>query len=404
MFRRRSMQALLVSELISSVGSLMSVVALPWFVLETTGSPGKMGLVLAAEAAPLALLAVNSGRVAARLGPRRTLLLCDLVWALSIGAIPVLHSAGELSLGALLALSFVAGVPWAAHYGSQDALLAEFAGGTEVGIARAKAVFQTVARLAYFLGPVLGGTLLAASSASFVLAVDAISFGVSFAIVATFVRDDRRFAADRPAVVPGGGLAFIGRERTLRLITGAQMLSQAAFMAMTAAIPALAFSAYDRNPELAGIMLGAWGGGAMLGGVFAFRWVASHDPLRLGTVAWTVQAAPLWLMVASPAPLWAVVALAVSGFGNGVRVPPIAGVATELIPNVLRPETLTVASALVLGAGFAGLLFTAPALDVLGPTAVFGALAALQSLSAALIWRLSRQRAAGRTFDVSRAS
>jgi MFS family permease len=390
------MQTLLVSELISSVGSLMSVVALPWFVLETTGSPGKMGIVLAAEAAPLALLFVASGRVAARLGPRRALLLCDFVWALTIGAIPTLHSAGALSFGLLLALSFVAGVPWAAHYGSQDALVAEL-GATQIGIAQAKAVFQTVARLAYFLGPVLGGILLAASSASVVLAVDAISFAISFAIVATFVRDKGQAVADDRVPAIAGGLAFIRRDPTLRVITGSQMLSQAAFMAMTAAIPALAFTAYEQDAELAGTLLGAWGAGAMLGGVIAFRLVGSYDPLRLGAAAWLLQAVPLWAMVASPAPAWVVAALSLSGLGNGIRVPPIAGVATELIPKALRPETLTVSSALVLGAGFAGLLLTAPAISTVGATAVFGALAAVQSVAAALIVWLTRQRPARAT-------
>ena len=57
----------------------MAVVALPGFVLVTTGSPGRMSVVLAAEAAPLALLALVSGRAATRLGARRTLLACDLL-------------------------------------------------------------------------------------------------------------------------------------------------------------------------------------------------------------------------------------------------------------------------------------------------------------------------------------
>jgi MFS family permease len=78
---RRSLIALITAEVISSLGTLMSVVALPWFVLETTGSPQQMTIVLAAEAAPLAVLALLSGRVATRLGARRTMLACDALWA-----------------------------------------------------------------------------------------------------------------------------------------------------------------------------------------------------------------------------------------------------------------------------------------------------------------------------------
>ena len=108
MLRSRSMVALTASEVISSLGSLMTVVALPWFVLETTGSPEQMGLVLAAEGAPLALFAIPSSRLAGRLGARRTLLLCDAVWVPAVAAIPVLHYAGALSFGLLLGLAFVA--------------------------------------------------------------------------------------------------------------------------------------------------------------------------------------------------------------------------------------------------------------------------------------------------------
>lgn len=70
----RAVRALVGAQVVSSLGSLMTVVALPWFVLETTGSPGRMSLVLAAQAAPLAVLALASGRVATRLGARRTML------------------------------------------------------------------------------------------------------------------------------------------------------------------------------------------------------------------------------------------------------------------------------------------------------------------------------------------
>ena len=53
---RRAVGALVVAETISVLGSRMTYLALPWFVLVTTGSPGKMSLVLAAEILPMALL------------------------------------------------------------------------------------------------------------------------------------------------------------------------------------------------------------------------------------------------------------------------------------------------------------------------------------------------------------
>ena len=65
---QRSIFALLSAEVISSLGAQMTFLALPWFVLTTTGSTTRMGIVLAAELLPIALLGIPSGAVVSRLG------------------------------------------------------------------------------------------------------------------------------------------------------------------------------------------------------------------------------------------------------------------------------------------------------------------------------------------------
>src|SRR5439155_199310 len=77
--RNRSLLALIVAEVISGVGSRMTALALPWFVLVTTHSPAKMGLVLAAELLPMGVLGVSSGSGVSRLGARTTMLVSDFV-------------------------------------------------------------------------------------------------------------------------------------------------------------------------------------------------------------------------------------------------------------------------------------------------------------------------------------
>lgn len=389
---RRSLVAVITAEVISSLGSLMSVVALPWFVLQTTGSPGRMSAVLAAEAAPLALLALVSGRVATRLGARGTLLVCDALWAPATAAIPLLHYAGALSFGVLLALSFVSGIPWAAHYGAQSAIVPELLGERTAGVAKANAVMQTASRMTYFAGPALGGALLAVIGAPAVLLVDAATFVVSFALVVAFVPRARAPVGEDPEPAAlSDGLALLRDDVVLRPVTMAQFLSQAAFMAMNAAVPVLAFTAYDRDAALAGLMLGVWGGGAMLGSVVAYRLVDGREPLRLAALAWALQAAPLWVLVASPPPAIAVLALAASGLGNGIRVPPMTGVIAARIPAALRAGTMTVAYSLVLASGFLALVAAGPVLDARGPAPVFAIVAALQTLAAALVARVARR-------------
>src|SRR5919206_151247 len=68
MLRNRSILALLAAELISNLGSRMTWLALPWFVLVTSGSATRMGIVFAVEALPIAFLGIPSGAVVQRIG------------------------------------------------------------------------------------------------------------------------------------------------------------------------------------------------------------------------------------------------------------------------------------------------------------------------------------------------
>ena len=95
--RQRSIGALVTAEIISVFGTSMTYLALPWFVLVTTGSPGKMSLVLAAEILPMAVLGIPSGLLVQRLGGRNTMLVADFARAPILASIPLLHSADMLS-------------------------------------------------------------------------------------------------------------------------------------------------------------------------------------------------------------------------------------------------------------------------------------------------------------------
>src|SRR2546425_6255311 len=66
--RDRSIAAVVLAEVASSLGTEMTWLAIPWFVLASTGSPARMGLVFAAEAAPTALLGIPGGAVVQRFG------------------------------------------------------------------------------------------------------------------------------------------------------------------------------------------------------------------------------------------------------------------------------------------------------------------------------------------------
>ena len=87
---KRAVGALVVAELISTLGSRMTYLALPWFVLVTTGSAAKMSVVLAVQILPMAILGVPSGSLVQRLGSRTAMLMADFARAPLIMALPLL--------------------------------------------------------------------------------------------------------------------------------------------------------------------------------------------------------------------------------------------------------------------------------------------------------------------------
>ena len=106
LLRDRRLLALLVAETISTTGSQMTWLALPWFVLVTTGSATKTSFVAAAELVGLAALGLPGGRLLGRVGARRTMILCDSARAPLMLVIPALHWGGGLSFEVLLATAF----------------------------------------------------------------------------------------------------------------------------------------------------------------------------------------------------------------------------------------------------------------------------------------------------------
>src|SRR5438128_3797631 len=101
--RSRPLAALLTAEVLSTTGSQMTWLALPWFVLVTTGSAKQMTLVIAAEAGGYALFGIPSGSLLERLGPQRTMRLCDAVRAplMLLAPVPAAAVAGALALSGI---------------------------------------------------------------------------------------------------------------------------------------------------------------------------------------------------------------------------------------------------------------------------------------------------------------
>jgi MFS family permease len=382
------LRALLVAEVVSTTGSQMTWLALPWFVLVTTGSPKQMSIVVAAEATAYAAFGIPSGSVLSRLGARRTMLLCDASRGPLMLLVPTLHWSGHLSLGALIAVAFLLGLLSTPYAAAQRVVVPELLGEDEHAVGQANALFQGATRLTLLAGPPLAGVLIAVIGAATVLVVDAATFGVSFLLLVLLVPRRPLTTDGEPAEDVGGvlaGVRYLLRDRLLGAWALAFFLGDAAFQIIFISIPVLVIAHYDGNPRLAGLLYGAWGGGAILGNVVSYRAFGSGAPLRRVAALLPLQVLPLWLL---PLPIPAAVLLLAnfaSGTGNGLVNPTLHARFTLRPPPDVRPKVMTASfTASALGAP-AALFGAGPAFAAFGARPVLAFAVAVQTVAMVLL-------------------
>lgn len=378
--RSRPIRALLAAEVISTTGMQMTWVALPWFVLTTTGSATRMSVVMAAEAIGLAVVGFPSGRLLAALGARRTMLLCDALRGPLMLAVPILHWADALSFTVLVAVSFALGAFGAPYFAANRLILPELLGEDEAVVSQASALFQGATRTTLLLGPVTAGVLIGAIGAPAVLVVDAATYAAALLLVALFVPRTQPVAdggdEDRGVLA---GLRWVAREPLLRAWRLALIVGDVAWQAIFVALPVLVVARYDADPRVVGVLFAAFGVGAVLGNVVAYRLVKRVDGLALIAKVALAQALPLWFLVTELPAAGAVAALLVSGLANGVINPSLHAIVTLRIPPPLRPTVMTGLMTLYALAMPIGILGAGPLLDAFGVDPVFALCAAIQT-------------------------
>ncbi len=377
------MSRLLAAEILSTTGSSLTSIALPWFVLTTTGSATQAGVVVAAEVAPVVILGFASGGLAEKMGVRRCMVLSDLARAPLFAAVPALYWLGWLPFWLLLIVVFLGSCFSTPYSTSQQIMLAHVAGDDDVALARASSSLQTATRLTMLLGPPAAGLLITAIGAPALLLLDALSF----LIVVPLILGIPGPAPDPAAAGDVGafsGVSVVYADRLLGTWTTASFLAEASYQAVFIAMPVLALFRYDTTAALVGIMLAAFGAGAVTGSFAASRLAARVSARRLAMFGKAGQALTFLALI----PVWpegGIVAVMVGlGLFNGVTNGPVGAVRLARLAPSARARGIAAITTITWLGGLAGLLAVGPALDNLALTTVFAVLAAVQVAGAVL--------------------
>jgi MFS family permease len=323
---RRPVAALLVANAISLYGNVMAAIAIPWFVLVTTGSALQTGIAALFTSAPLALGAFFGGTLVDRLGAKRASVIGDLASAVGVAGIPLLHAIGALEYWHILVFGFVGALFDAPASSAREALLPEMSRRGATPLSRSLSFWTASEHTAYVAGAPLAGVLIVLLGAPALLWVDVASFLASALIVALAVpgaaptpRDD----AARPSYLGEliGGLRFIASEPVVRTVVvwatlGALLIDSLA----PVVLPVYAREQFGDASAL-GLAVAAYGVGGLLGiGVFGVL----HR--RLGRRAfyvggWLAYAVATYTLLPVPPLFLLLAALALIGVTTGLIDP-----------------------------------------------------------------------------------
>lgn len=363
---KRPLITLLAANTVSITGNVFTMLAVPWFVLETTGSPARTGVAAFASTLPVMLSAAFTGTLVDRVGLRRASVLSDVLSGLIVMVIPVLYLTAGLSYWVLLVLLFVRWSLATPGDTAREALIPDLAERGGVAIERAAAAYDGVYRGARMVGASLAGVMIVWIGPTALLFVDGATFLLSAVLIGSGVP---RVAHQGAEDDRGGylhnlreGLAFLWRDRILRWVVLMILVTNMLDTGLSQVLLPTYARDVMHDPRAFGLLIGAVGAGA-LAGTSVYGFIGGRLPRRTTfALAFLIAGVPRPLVLALGAPFFVVlVVTAMSGFAAGAINPLFGVISFERIPARLRARVLGAITAgtytgMPLGGVFAGAL------------------------------------------------
>lgn len=389
----------LASFAMSLLGNSITAIALPLVVLFTTGSPVGAGVVAIASAVPAAFAGLLMGALVDRINRRTVAILSDVISAVALLILPIVHLTIGLNLGWFIAVAILNSFGDVPGITAREAMLPAIAKAAKLDPSRLIGIRESLSGASLLLGPGVAGILVAALEPVSVLWITS-GLAVSAALLtfvippraAVFVGETAEAPSSKSAMSMFRGMGIIVRSPLLRglVLLG---LALAIVLAATQGMVMPVHFAVQGEPQFVGFVLSALAAGLLVGGGI-FAALDHRIPHRVWFIAGLILVAAGFSIIAILGPVWSIFAGAVAaGIGGGAMNAVIGLAFVENVPDVQRGTVLGAQNALMvlvpaLGIGAAAVLIEAGGIQ-LAAVALAG-LWILAAIAALLTPRLRR--------------
>lgn len=282
------------ANILANLGALIQSVGAAWLMISIAQSAGMVALVQASTALPVMLLSLVAGALADN-RDRRLVMLGTQLFMLTVSiALAAFAWAGLITPWLLLLFTFLIGCGSAFNAPAWQASVGDMVPRPELpGAVALNSVGFNVARSA---GPALGGTIVAAAGAAAAFAVNAACYVALIVVLARWrpVRVPEILPRESLGSAMAAGIRYVSMSPAIRTVLLRSAFFGAGSSGLMALMPLVAKDLLGGGPLVYGLMLGAFGVGAVAGAIGAARLrrtFSTETMVRAGCIAFAVAAA-----------------------------------------------------------------------------------------------------------------
>jgi MFS family permease len=303
--RIRHSYLLAASAMFASAGNSAVHIAIPWLVLEITGSSANAGVVLGISGFSVIFTAPIIGGLIAILGPRPVSIWADIISAASVVLFPIVGTLFGLNLASLLIIAIAGALFDPAGATARKSLIQAVAERDGLSLTKFNGTYEAAATIGTVIGPT--GAALAISFVGInttfyliaIVFVLASCLAMFIPVVTSHIRTKEPFSVGNVFRETRIGMNALWRDKPLLSLVGLYTLLTAIYMP----VESIVLSRYFRDlnePRTLGFVLSAMSVGIVIGALQFHRAVRTFSPGNLVIISMTLIGAVVCAMAFLP--------------------------------------------------------------------------------------------------------
>ncbi|NQU66723.1 MAG: MFS transporter [Candidatus Marinimicrobia bacterium] len=353
--KNKNIMLLWTGQLISHAGDSIYMIALPWLILDLTGSKSTTSLTIMSGYLPSILFGLIAGTFADKYSRKKVMMMSDVLRSIFVLLVPISLIMGLTSPVLIGVITFIVATLATPFYPARDSLIPDIVSQNQ--LASANSIISTSGQMAHLLGPFLAGVLVSIVGITHLFTIDALSFSASL-ICISFLKIPRKENYERTqqsySELIKSGIKYISTKKEIGALIFVSTINNFFIMGLAIiGIPVFVREVLDNQFTTLAILETSMATGMILGSIIIWRFLKGINPVRILLLGFVLDGLTYCLIYFTQTNFTAYLFLFIHGIG---------------IPMITISRTLIVQ--LSVDNQFRGRIFSLINMSVMGTTAI----------------------------------